>query len=96
MGTRVVFEAFRGVAPRRFLSLFRMRDGTRKDEKGNTKPWHPRLAVPTFVLDEGLDPAYPVREEELITQFKDKAKAANITLPKVGSGGNDAPVGAQP
>jgi len=63
--TRVVFESFVGVGPRRFFDLFSIGLSTgwpvkRKDQDGNARSWQPSTAEARLAL---LPTSYIVREE---------------------------------
>jgi cytidine deaminase len=44
--TKVAFEPFVGISPSLYAQVFRLLPGTRKDARGNVRPWQPGVAEP--------------------------------------------------
>lgn len=69
----VLFEPFVGIAPRRYMSLFEMREA-KKDRTGAVIAWDARTAVPRV----GDFPAHIFREDDFITDLTEALEAAGL------------------
>ncbi len=70
----VNFQAFQGVAPRRYSEWFQW--GNRKDRDGSARHWKPMGAVPRF-MELNFD--YREREDHCLTELQRALKAAGFS-----------------
>ena len=73
--SHVHFESFVGVAPTRFMQLFKM--SRRKDQRGDVVGWDKNAALPKF---RRFVPSYIVLEQAVITAVPDKLREVGLNI----------------